>query len=126
MKPSLFGLLVVISFVFLGAEASAQHKAPSYQPAKPTLSPYLFLTRPQVGFFPNYHTFVEPYRAQTQINQIQQTQISGLNKQQQQMQQQMVRPAAVAPTGHSSVYGNMSHYYSSNPAGSGGNRGRQR
>ncbi|MCC7087136.1 MAG: hypothetical protein IT427_19210 [Pirellulales bacterium] len=122
MKNRCIGLLVMLSILITGKALFAQQKAPSYRSAKPTLSPYLFLTRPQVGFFPNYHTFVEPYRNQTQINQIQQTQISNLNQEVQQQNTLQNKPAAVAPTGHSSVYGNLSHYYSANPGSGSGNR----
>lgn len=123
MRIILFGFAVVLSTVICADSAFAQERKPSYQPAKPTLSPYLYLTRPQAGFFPNYHTFVEPLRTQTQINQIQQTQISGLDKQlQQQKKSTLTRPTSVAPTGHSSVYGSHSHYYSSSPNSVGGNR----
>ena len=127
MKSLVFSLLIALVVLAFGTEANAQQRKPSYQPAKPTLSPYLFLTRPQVGYFPNYHTFVEPMRNQTRVNQIQQTQITGLNQQvqeQQQLQKSLQRPAAAAPTGHGSVYGNVSHYYSSGPASGGNRQGR--
>src|SRR5262245_58827307 len=78
-----------VAIVFMLAcigTASAQQSVGSYRPASPTLSPYLYLTRPQQGPFPNYQTFVQPLQSQYQTNQAAQQQIIQLQKQQQDLQ----------------------------------------
>ncbi len=106
-------------------------QVPSYQPSRPTLSPYLYLTRPNAGPFPNYQTFVQPAQNQQQFNQIQRTQISQLQQNQQQLQQQQLQlqqlgPSGMAPTGVGSSYNSLSHFYptASTSAAGGGGRGR--
>jgi hypothetical protein len=127
MKNAIVGMLIVLGSIVSARVASAQQKVPSYQSAKPTLSPYLYLTRPQIGFFPNYQTFVQPTYQQTRTNQIQQTQITNLNQQTEQLQKEQKslqnKPAAVAPTGHASIYGSTSHYYSTGSSSGGGRQG---
>jgi len=91
---------------------------PSYRPASPTLSPYLYLTRPNAGPFPNYQTFVQPLEAQRQTNQIAQQQIIQLQQNQQQIQQTQQQQFALtlSPTGVGSTFNNVSHYYASSGA----------
>lgn len=129
MRKLIAAMLAMVVMHQCANFAEAQQKTPSYQSPKPTLSPYLYLTRPQIGFFPNYHTFVEPTYNQTRVNQIQQTQITGLNQQTEQLQKDqkslMYKPANVAPTGHASIYGSTSHYYSTGSGAAGGGGGRQ-
>jgi hypothetical protein len=126
-----FGVLVVMALVLLAApeRAGAQQAVQSYQSSRPALSPYLYLTRPNVGPFPNYQAFVQTTQNQLQINQIQQSQVTTLQQNQQQLQQsqeklQQLGPAQMAPTGTGSSYNSLSHYYSVSPSASGG-RGKQ-
>ena len=110
------------------AEAHAQQPVPGYQPSRPTLSPYLYLTRPNPGPLPNYQSFVEPAKNQQQLNQVQQTQITQLNTSQQQLQQQQqqlqlqMTPTPMTPTGVGSSFNSLSHYYPT--GGSVGGRGK--
>jgi hypothetical protein len=120
----------------LCAEAQAQQLVAPYTPAKPTLSPYLYLTRPNQGPLPNYQTFVEPLKNQAQVNRNQQAAIQDIQQQIQQTQQILtqqdqqtqpiqtqqtqpdqtpvsapkaqwkITPPNVAPTGSGSSYGN--------------------
>src|SRR5262245_60119038 len=90
---------LMLAWLSIAAAAHAQQQVPSYSPARPTLSPYLYLTRPDVGPFPNYQTFVQPLKNQIQTNQVQQQQIQLLQQSQQQLQQQQYGAANVAPTG---------------------------
>lgn len=118
MRSIALGFFVAMGLVLLAQSAEAQQRMPPFQPSKPALSPYLYLTRPQFGYFPNYQTFVEPYRIQERTNNINQTQINRLNREVQQQQTTLRQQLApVAPTGTASVYGHTSHYYSSSPTG---------
>ena len=128
---TIFGVLVVMALVLLAApeRGGAQQAVQSYQPSRPALSPYLYLTRPNVGPFPNYQAFVQPTQNQLQINQVQQSQVTQLQQNQQQLQQtqqklQQLGPAQMAPTGTGSSFNSLSHYYSSSPSPAGG-RGKQ-
>lgn len=77
-----------------------------YQPARPTLSPYLNLFREETGPIPNYHLYVRPQLQQQAFNNQFQ---SNLNQTQQQLQQ--VPRTANRPTGVGSGYRNFLHYY---------------
>ena len=128
---TIFGALVVMALVLLAApeRGGAQQAVQSYQPSRPALSPYLYLTRPNVGPFPNYQAFVQPTQNQLQINQLQQSQVTQLQQNQQQLQQaqeklQQLGPAQMAPTGTGSSFNSLSHFYSSSPSAAGG-RGKQ-
>ena len=134
MRHKALPVTLFLACLSIAGAVRAQQQMPSYQPSRPALSPYLYLTRPDFGPFPNYQTYVEPYKNQQQANLIQQTQITQLQQGQQQQQQQLQQtqpeqqfaPANVAPTGVSAATnGNLSHYYpSSNSAGAKGGRGR--
>jgi len=126
-----FDVLVVMALVLLALpeRGGAQQAIQSYQPSRPALSPYLYLTRPNVGPFPNYQAFVQPTQNQLQINQLQQSQVTQLQQNQQQLQQsqeklQQLGPAQMAPTGTGSSFNSLSHFYSSSPSAAGG-RGKQ-
>ena len=128
---TIFGVLVVMALVLLAApeRGGGQQPVPSYQPSRPALSPYLYLTRPNVGPFPNYQAFVQPTQNQLQINQLQQTQVTQLQQNQQQLQDaqeklQKMGPAQMASTGTGSSFNSLSHFYSSSPSAAGG-RGKQ-
>ncbi len=92
-----------------------------FQPARPTISPYLDFYRINNGVLPNYHTYVRPRIRQRALNQRQQ----GINQQQQfinqqgsanvnllhqQMMQQLRGP--VRPTGVGATFRNFGGYYS--------------
>jgi DNA-binding beta-propeller fold protein YncE len=120
-------LLVLLSFALLPllSVARADQKVPSYRPATPTLSPYLYLTQPTNGIFPNYQAYVQPLEAQQQANQVQQIQISQLQQGQQKLQQQQLyQPGKVAPTGVNAGFNSLSHFYpvASPPRGKSGKR----
>jgi hypothetical protein len=84
-----------------------------YQPARPTISPYLNLFRRDVGPLPNYYSLVRPQLNQIEFNKRQQV----TNAQQQAQIQQNARnivgisESVAAPTGTASVYRNYGHYY---------------
>jgi hypothetical protein len=109
-------LLTVGMLAMLAArsDVQAQQQVPSYRPNSPTLSPYLYLTRPNAGPFPNYQTFVQPLENQRTTNQMAQQQLIQLQQNQQQLEQTQQQEFAptLAPTGVGSVYNNTSHYYS--------------
>ena len=135
--------ILALALLATCAVAQAQRQVNSYSPARPTLSPYLYLTRQQNGPFPNYQTFVQPAQQQQQINRTQSLNINGLQQtqqsqqlqidqtqQQQQQQQQFsnkqtqgmkIIPSSVAPTGIGGTYNNLSHYYGGGNGGAGGN-----
>jgi hypothetical protein len=53
--------------------AEAQAQTPRYQPARPTVSPYLNLFRNNTGPLPNYYSLVRPQLQQQDFNQRQMT-----------------------------------------------------
>ncbi len=127
-------LVLVSAMLSLCAEAQAQRQVGSYTPSKPTLSPYLWLTRPNNGPLPNYQTFVQPLKNQAQIDSNQQYDIQDLQQgQQQQTQQQLqfqqqsaqqqsqwkITPPAVAPTGIAAGFNNLGGYYGGSGASGG-------
>jgi hypothetical protein len=120
---TIFGVALVL--LATPERGSAQQAVQSYQPSRPALSPYLYLTRPNVGPFPNYQAFVQPTQNQLQVNQLQQSQVTQLQQNQQQLQQAQEKlrqsgPAQMAPTGTGSSFNSLSHFYSSSPSAPGG------
>jgi hypothetical protein len=110
----------------LAGESRAQQSVSSYHPATPTLSPYLQLFRPNPGPLPNYQAFVQPLQNQQQTNLMQQTQITQLQQNQQDLQQQYATPAAATQTGVGGVYNSLSHFYPMpTTAGGSAQRGKQ-
>ena len=81
----------------------------------PTLSPYLSLLNADTGSgLPNYFAYTRPQLQQQRTNRRQQQQVQGLRQQVRAIDQQMVNPAGSAglrPTGHQTVYMNLSHFY---------------
>ena len=118
----IFAAAVMLLVLGVALTARAQQSVPSYRPSSPTLSPYLYLTRPQSGPFPNYQTFVQPLQNQYQTNQMAQQQIIQLQKQQQDLQltQQQQFAPNLAPTGIGSTYNSLSHFYGGTAAYSSG------
>jgi hypothetical protein len=102
----------VAVFAIVAADASAQSPrgiggySGRYQPARPTLSPYLNLYRTQRGPIPNYHLYVRPILQQEQINAQQGAAV-------QQLQQGMMEKQTTVQgtTGIGAGYRNFSHYY---------------
>jgi len=123
------GVLVVALLGVLSAGtamAQTQPRQYGYDPFlnRPALSPYYNLTRRESGSSLNYQTLVLPqieaqHRAQYQQKQIQQ------------LQGQVSRPASQGTTGgatgHPSYFMNLSHFYPGLGAGAsaGGGTGRQ-
>ena len=99
------GNLLVLAIVCgLPAVAAAQRPIARYQPARPTISPYLNLFRRDFGPVPNYYTQVRPelrQRAATrQLQREVQSQRQRLDLVSPQLQLgTRFGPAAVAPTG---------------------------
>ena len=84
-----------------------------YEPARPTLSPYLNLFRANAGPIPNYYTFVRPQLEQNVVNQTQQAAIARQGASLQQLSQgvRQSTDAGLAPTGTGSRFMNLSHFY---------------
>lgn len=134
MRYNILTPILVVALLSCGAVAHAQRPVSSYTPSRPTLSPYLYLTRQQNGPFPNYQTFVQPAQQQQQINRTQQANIDDIQMTQQNQQLQLqqgsqptqqqqqapqgmkIVPSSVAPTGVGASYNNLSHYYGSSSA----------
>jgi len=117
----------------LAAPALAQVPGARYQPARPTISPYLNLLRPDDAILPDYYTFVRPqlqteaYRAQQSI--VNRQQQSMLFQQQAEIEQVAsgtfrTRAAQVRPTGTASGFMNTSHYFPLPQSRSGKGRSR--
>ena len=127
-------LIILGMFTVLAAQASAQLRDRynrRYEPARPTLSPYLNLTRPDWGTLPNYQSLVRPMLRQQELNQ-RAARILDRNAQRLQQlgerteeTQELIRgwtsrtPTVANPTGKSSIFGavsgfrSYSHYYPS-------------
>ena len=115
---------------WLSHDVSASNAQPvqRYQPATPTVSPYLDLFRFNTGVLPNYQTFVQPQQRAQEYRQAQQWQnqqqaraIRQLQSNVRGLDQRASLGPLVAPTGkHSwffqpstrSTYLNTSGYYS--------------
>jgi hypothetical protein len=144
MRRNILSLILMVAVLSTCLVAQAQRPVGTYMPAKPTISPYLYLTKPNAGPLPNYQTFVEPIRNQTQVNNAQQLNIDTLQQTQTQQTQQIqlqatqqtqqdqalqkqqmkITPASVAPTGIGAGYNNMSHYYGGSGGAAGGSHAR--
>ena len=93
----LSGLLIALSFTpALGQQPRR------YQPATPTVSPYLNLTRSNVGGLPNYYSLVRPQLQQQAFNQqqliVQAQQSAAVNRLRGELQQPLT------PTGKASGF----------------------
>ena len=111
--------------VLLLAQASyGQNQRPRYQPSRPTVSPYLYLSRQETNGMPSYYAFVRPYERQSQVNQAQQGQLRTQQGEIQNLDNQLqVRQTGAAPTGSNSTFMNYSHYF---PTTAGGAANKQR
>jgi hypothetical protein len=113
-----------------GTDSVAQVRR--YEPARPTISPYINLFRRDRGVLPNYHTYVRPIQQQYQLNEYQQQVIQQQNRAINQLQsnvqglQQNQAAQLVAPTGKGSWFNrpssrnafmNTSRYYSQSGGG---------
>ena len=121
LKQLGLGFFAMLLFV----EAShGQNQRPRYQPSRPTVSPYLYLSQQENNGMPSYYAFVRPYQRQSQVNQYQQGQ---LNTQQTDIKsldnQFQLRQTEAAPTGSNSTFMNYSHYF---PTAGGGAANKQR
>jgi hypothetical protein len=67
-----FACAAVVALAMLAA-ANSQAQTPRYQPARPTVSPYLNLFRNNTGPLPNYYSLVRPQLQQQDFNQRQLT-----------------------------------------------------
>ena len=112
-----WGLVLVVST----GQASAQ-RPQRFQPARPTVSPYLNLLRQNNSGVPNYYTLVRPELQQLQVNQQQQALLLKQNSQIQQLQTNLLRtqtegPISGSPSwfqtpGTRSTFQNTSQFYS--------------
>ena len=110
--------------ILLLAQASyGQYQRPRYQPSRPTVSPYLYLSQPETNGMPSYYAFVRPYQRQSQVNQSQQGQLQTQQTEIKSLDNQFqLRQTATPPTGSNSTFMNYSHYFPS----AGGNSAKQR
>jgi len=93
--------------------ATAQTRTGRYTPKRPTVSPYLNLTRRDTGALPNYYALVRPQLEQQALNQQQQATnlrqqqaVQGVQKQVTQLNEPNVRS-----TGTGAGFSNLSHYF---------------
>lgn len=135
VAATLLGLVVTASSLLTGSTASAQNAPRRYQPARPTISPYINLFRRDRGPLPNYYTFVRPQLQQQQQNRQFQQQNNQLQRELQRQQGEIersnfapgradtnlqFRPAPVAPTGGRSSFMTHSSYFQTYGAGAAG------
>jgi hypothetical protein len=108
-------LAVVQSGALLAQPPVGQAPPARYEPARPTVSPYLNLLRRDIGPIPNYHTLVRPQLQQREhqqrqqiVNAQRQGDIRTLNRR----VLELTEPS-VAATGAGGGFRNYSHYYPS-------------
>ena len=103
------GLLILTVLTSLPTIASAQD-VPRYSPQRPTISPYLNLTRNGRGSLPNYYSLVRP-----QLNQQSFDRQAAATARSQALAIQSLKSVPLTqvsgPTGTGSVYQNYSHFY---------------
>lgn len=96
--------------------ASNRRKPFSGVQKSPTLSPYLGLLRDTENDtdLPAYFAFVRPRQEQERINRQQNRDMQQLNRQVQQLDRRIINPSGaqtMRPTGHQTLFMNLSHYY---------------
>jgi hypothetical protein len=110
----------IAAFAVLTSTVFAQgpYQPRTYEPASPTLSPYLDYFRQNAGVLNNYHTFIRPQQQlQNTINQqnaaIQRNarRLGTLNLDVTNLKE--FRESVISPTGHGATFMNYSHYYPS-------------
>jgi len=99
-------MIAALAMIFTGIGSSAVHaQVRRYQPASPTVSPYLNLVRPE-GALPNYYSQVRPQQQQRQLQQ----DVARFGRQQslvnRRLEQQLGQPRAILPTGTASWFMN--------------------
>ena len=115
--------LAAAIWVGLTAGASAQNPGGRYQPAQPTISPWMGLYSRNTGALDNYHTFVRPTQELRTTIQQQNTQTQQNHDVLQNLRTQ-VHDLAQPPmrsTGAGSVFMDYSHYFGQ-PIGPGASR----
>jgi hypothetical protein len=111
----LLAVAMVIATIGLGIQgAYAQAPIPQYQPATPTMSPWLRLSQKDTGALDAYHYSVRPemqlrqtLQEQLITNQQQAERLYGLRGQVTDME----NGGVMKPTGTNSVFMDYSHYY---------------
>lgn len=118
-----FFLTCVIILLSWECDAAAQRlqRPQRYEPARPTISPYLNLLRENVSPIPNYYSLVRPQLQQQRINQQQQSLLIRQNSEIRQLQTNLLRTQAEGPVsgtpswfqnpGSRSTFLNTSQYY---------------
>lgn len=103
------GFLAIALAAVFETDSSAQNIR-RYQPATPTLSPWLNLLGRE-GVLPNYYSLVRPMERQQQFNQ----QSMAFRAQQQlinrQLETQLAQPTGIIPTGTHGTFQNTSHFF---------------
>ena len=102
-----FSVLLLASAESRGQGYPAVGRPGYYQPARPTLSPYLDYFRRDTGATNPYYTFIQPYRQLSSALNQQGAAISNLSRQ----LNQATASEGIVPTGTGSVFMNYSHYY---------------
>lgn len=120
MAKRLKMLLLAGLLLAIGTEASGQQRViPRYTPRRSTVSPYLNLTRADVGGVPNYYAFVRPFQEQRRFDEVMLRSMREQRRVTDTLQKEYLQPT-VRPTGKAgwfmldserSRYQDDSHYY---------------
>lgn len=112
-------LTLLLSAVAVEAYAQGGPSQSRFVPARPTISPYLYLSRGTVGGVPSYYAWVRPrFELERQMNQVNQ-QLNFLDRQillEQQMNQVQqgqldAKYQAVGSPSTAATFMNFSHFY---------------
>jgi hypothetical protein len=104
---------IAVGVVLLATGLALAQGPARYEPARPTVSPYLNLFRRDLGRVPNYYTLVRPQLQQQAINERTQATLQRQRTQLQGVRQQLlnVERSTMRPTGSGGGFMNYSHYY---------------
>jgi hypothetical protein len=121
VAPAAWWLWVICVASALGPGDAMAQRPQRYQPARPTVSPYLNLLRQNNSALPNYYSLVRPDLQQYQVNQQQQTLLLQQNAEIQRLQTNLLRTQTEGPVsgtpswfqtpGSRSTFLNTSRYY---------------
>ncbi len=108
--------VLLVAEVSFGQATSSYNRQPyptRYQPARPTVSPYMNLFRNGTSPALNYQTLVRPQIRQEDTNQRERAAVDRLQRQVGEVSQAVYAPSRnLRTTGHRTVFLDYSHYYS--------------
>ncbi|QDV75103.1 hypothetical protein [Botrimarina mediterranea] len=97
INGAVWGLLTAGLVLMVSSGAAQAQRPQRFQPARPTVSPYLNLLRQNNSAIPNYYSLVRPELQQLQVNQQQQALLLKQNSQIQRLQTNLLKTQTEGP-----------------------------